>query len=170
MYRLNVVVKDIVGGNMNNYELALNVPHFDPEKLASSTLVLADQIEKVPTKSIGTGQFVIGTTKVRPRVSNTFRRDEKMGIYMKAYNFGADEKQKPNGQVDYEITKNGSTDKVLEFSQPLAAIPGASSSQVTLEQLLPLKSLQPGQYTLKMKVTDSIKKQTLTPNVSFTVL
>jgi len=158
-----------VGGNMNNYELALNVPHFDPEKLASSTLILADQIEKVPTKSIGTGQFVIGTTKVRPRISNTFRRDEKMGIYMKAYNFGADEKQKPSGQVDYEIVKNGSSEKVLEFSQALSAIPGASVSQVTLEQLLPLKSLQPGQYTLKIKVTDSIRNQSLTPNVTFTV-
>src|SRR6266849_1392274 len=54
MYRLNVVVRDVTGGNMNNYELALSVPHYDPEKLASSTLVLADMIEKVPTKSIGT--------------------------------------------------------------------------------------------------------------------
>jgi hypothetical protein len=112
---------------------------------------------------------VIGTTKVRPRVSSTFRRDEKMGIYMKAYNFGSDEKQKLSGQVDYEITKNGSNEKVLEFSQALSAIPGASSSQVTLEQLLPLKTLQPGQYTLKIKVTDNIKKQSLTPNATFTV-
>ena len=63
------MAKDVVGGNMNNYEMALNVPHFDDEKLASSTLILADLIEKVPTKSIGTGQFVIGTSKVRPRVN-----------------------------------------------------------------------------------------------------
>ena len=33
MYRLNIVVRDVVGGNMNNYELALNVPRYDPEKL-----------------------------------------------------------------------------------------------------------------------------------------
>ena len=50
MYRLNVVAKDIIGGNMNNYEMALDVPHFDEEKLASSTLILADLIEKVPTE------------------------------------------------------------------------------------------------------------------------
>jgi len=86
MYRLNVVVRDVVGGNMNNYELALNVPRYDPEKLVTSTLVLADLIEKVPTRSIGTGQFVMGSTKVRPRITHTFRRDEKMGIYLKAYN------------------------------------------------------------------------------------
>ena len=41
----------MVGGNMNNYEMALNVPRMDDEKLATSTLVLADLIEKVPTRA-----------------------------------------------------------------------------------------------------------------------
>src|SRR5262249_38637997 len=153
----------------NNYELALNVPHFETEKLASSTLLLADMIEKVPTKSIGTGMFVIGSTKVRPRISNTFHRDEKMGIYLKAYNLGADEKQHPNGTVDYEVLKTGGNEKIFEFTEPIASIPGASPQQVTIEKLLPLKTLQPGQYTLKMKVNDNIKHQALTPSINFTV-
>ena len=55
-------------------------------------MILADLIEKVPTRSIGTGQFVIGDSKVRPRINNSFRRDEKMGIYFQIYNFGPDEK------------------------------------------------------------------------------
>src|SRR3954451_5344088 len=29
MYRLNVVAKDVVSGNLNNYEMALTVPHFN---------------------------------------------------------------------------------------------------------------------------------------------
>ena len=90
MYRLNMVCKDITGGNMTTYPMALNVPHFDDEKLASSSLILADLIEKVPTKSIGTGQFVIGDTKVRPRLTDTFERDEKLGIYTQFYNFSPD--------------------------------------------------------------------------------
>ncbi len=70
--------------------MALSVPHFDDEKLASSSLILADLIEKVPTRSIGTGQFVIGDTKVRPRLTDTFDRDEKLGIYTQFYNFSPD--------------------------------------------------------------------------------
>ena len=31
-YRLNVVAKDVVGGNMNNYEVALTVPRLDPRQ------------------------------------------------------------------------------------------------------------------------------------------
>ena len=170
LYRLNLVVRDVVGGNMNNYELALNVPRYDIEKLVSSSLVLADLIEEVPTRSIGTGQFVIGRNKVRPRINNTFRRDEKMGIYIKLYNFTEDEKtKKPNGKVDYEVVRSGTSDKILEFSEPVDKINGVSNSQATIAKLLPLQSLTPGQYTLRLKVTDNLKKQTLTPSATFTV-
>lgn len=169
-YRLNVVSKDVVGGNMNNYEVALNVPRPDSEKLATSSLVLADLIEKVPTRSIGTGQFVIGSSKVRPRVNESFKRDEKMGIYLKMYNFGADEKtHKPSAQIQYSVTKNGSNEKIFDFTEDVSNIPDSSASQVTVEKLLPLKSLAPGQYTLKLTVTDKLRNQTLTPTTQFTV-
>ncbi len=169
-YRLNVVVKDIVGGNMNNYETALNVPHMDDEKLSASTIILADQIEKVPTHSIGTGQFVIGSSKVRPRISESFKRDEKMGIYLKLYNFEGDEKtHKPNGQIEYQVLKDGSNEKIFEFTEDIASLPGASASQVTIEKLLPLQKLQPGSYTLKLKITDRNRNQILTPSAQFSV-
>jgi hypothetical protein len=171
MYRLNVVAKDVVGGNMNNYEMALQVPHFDDEKLASSTVVVADLIEKVPTKSIGTGQFVIGTSKVRPRLNEQFKRGEKMGIYVQLYNFEPDEKtQKPDALVEYEVVKNGNNQKVFEFAEEVAKIENASANQVTIEKVLPLTNLEPGQYTLRMKVTDRKRNQTVNPTATFTVL
>ena len=169
-YRLNVVAKDVVGGNLNNYEVAITVPRLDPDKLSSSTLILADLIEKVPSKSIGTGQFVIGDTKVRPRMDDVFKRDEKMGIYLKLYNFGAGEGSPlPSGQVEYEVVKNGTNERIFNFTEDVGQIPFASASQVTIEKLLPLNSLVPGQYTLRLKVTDKNRNQTLTPSVQFTV-
>ena len=168
LYRLNVVVKDVIGGNMNNYEMALSVPRYDDEKLASSSIILADQIEKVPTKNIGNGQFVIGASKVRPRLSESFRRDEKLGIFFKLYNFEPDEKtNKPDATIDYEVVKNGTNEKIFEFSEELNK--AASAAEVTIEQLLPLSTFQPGSYTLKMKVTDRKRNQTLTPSATFTV-
>ncbi len=170
MYRLNVVAKDVVGGNMNNYEMALNVPRMEEDVLFASSLVLADVLEKVPTRSIGTGQFVIGTAKVRPRVSESFRRNEKMGIYMKLYNFQADEKTgKPVGEVTYEIVRDSDSKPVLEFAEDAAALEG-SASQATIEKLLPLANFEPGKYTLKVKVTDKLKNASLTQSAQFTVL
>ncbi|HEX5323501.1 MAG TPA: GWxTD domain-containing protein [Capsulimonadaceae bacterium] len=170
MYRLNLVCKDITGGNMTTYPMALNVPHFDEEKLASSSLILADLIEKVPTTSIGNGQFVIGDTKVRPRLNDTFGHDEKLGIYTQFYNFAPDAKtNKPNGSIEYDITKSGAKDPILHYTEQVATVPGASLSRVTVEKLLPLKTLEAGQYTLKMKVTDNTNNQVLTPTATFTV-
>jgi GWxTD domain-containing protein len=169
-YRLNLVVKDIVGGNMTNYELALNVPRFEEEKLGMSSLVLADVIEKVPTKSIGTGQFVIGSSKVRPRLGDTFRRTEKMGIYVQFYNFTPDEKtQKPNAVVEYEVVRSGNNQKIFEFSEEVSKMEGASAQQYTVEKLLPLQNLEPGEYTLRMKVTDRSNNATLAPSATFKV-
>ncbi len=168
-YRLNIAAKDIIGGNTTNYELALDVPRLEDDKLSQSSLILADLIEKVPTRSIGAGQFVIGTSKVRPRVNETFSHTEKLGIYLQLYNFEADEKtHKPEGSIDYEITKNGSNEKVFEYTEDINASPGAAS-QIIVEKLLPLTSLAPGQYTLKMKVVDKKRNQTLTPSAIFTV-
>ncbi|HSB14645.1 MAG TPA: hypothetical protein VLE22_09310, partial [Bryobacteraceae bacterium] len=170
MYRLNIVAKDVVGGNMNNYEIALKVPHYDEETLSSSSLILADLIEKVPTRSIGTGQFVIGTSKVRPRVDDSFRQAEKMGVYIQFYNFKPDEKtQKPNGVIEYEVVKDGTNEKILEFSEEVSAIDGASAAQVTVEKLLPLQTLVPGKYTLKMKVVDRNRDATLTTAANFRI-
>jgi len=172
-YRLNVVVKDVVAATMNNYEVALRVPHFDDAKLASSTVILADLLEPLPTRSIGAGQFVIGDSKVRPRVTDTFHRDEKMGIYFQLYNFAPDDKtQKPNGQIEYQILKNGSNQKLVDWTESLSdakAYPGASAQQVTVEKLLPLARYEPGQYTLKMTVTDKNRNEVLTPSATFTV-
>lgn len=169
-YRLNIVAKDLVGGNVTNYEQALDVPHMDEDQLSTSSLILADLLERVGDKSIGTGQFVIGRTKVRPRVSESFKRDEKLGIYVQLYNFQTDEKnKKPDGTVEYQIFKAGQTTPVFEFSEEVSAI-SQGASQVVVEKLLPLKDLDPGQYTLKMTVQDKRRNQTVTPSATFSVL
>jgi len=169
-YRLNISAKDVVGGNTTTYEQALDVPRLDDDTLSTSSLILADLIEKVPSKSIGAGQFVIGTSKVRPRVSESFRRDEKMGIYLQLYNFQTDEKnKKPDGTVEYQIFKTGQAAAVFEFTEDVSSI-SSGSSQVVVEKLLPLQDLEPGQYTLKVTVQDKRRNQTVTPSAAFSVM
>jgi GWxTD domain-containing protein len=169
-YRLSVIVKDMVAGNLGQHEMVLNVPRLDPDKASPSSLILADIIEKVPPKSIGAGMFVIGDSKVRPRIDDIFKRDERMGIYMKLYNLSSDEMtHKPTGEVTYEVVKNGSNEAVLQQTEQLADVKDASGSQVTLVKTLNLNALAPGKYTLRIKVTDKNRNQTITPHAEFTV-
>ena len=44
------------------------------------------------------------------------------------------------------------------------------ASQMVVEKILPLTELAPGQYTLRIKVQDSKRNQTITPSADFTVL
>jgi GWxTD domain-containing protein len=170
VYRLTVAAKDVIGGNTTTWEQRLDVPHFEDDQLAMSSLVLADTIEKLPTTSIGTGQFVIGASKVRPRVNGKFRRDEKVGIYLQVYNFELDQlTHKPDGEVQYEVTKNGTNEKVFDFSEDLTQLTGGAA-QMVIEKLLPLQNFAPGDYTLKMKVIDKKRNETLSPTATFTVL
>jgi hypothetical protein len=169
-YRLVVVCKDMVGGNINNYEQAVTVPRLDADRLSSSTLILADKIEDVGWKSIGTGQFVIGSSFVRPRIGDVFARDETLGIFMKLYNFGADETtHHPNGEVHYEILRTGTAEPIISKTEDVSKIPDASASQITLQQRLKLQQFAPGRYTLRLKITDKNRNQTLTQSAEFTV-
>ena len=40
---------------------------------------------------------------------------------------------------------------------------------MVIGELLPLQGMEPGQYTLRMKVVDKKRNQTLTPSATFTV-
>ena len=170
-YKLKITAKDLVGGNVGASEVSLRVPRMEDDVLSASSLILADQIEKVATKSIGTGMFVIGGSKVRPRVRETFSRNEKLGIYMQLYNFEPDQTtHKPDGTIDYEIVKVAANQKVFEFSEDVRKLQGGAA-QVVIEKLLPLEDLDPGQYKLNVKVTDRLRSpsQSLTQSATFTV-
>ena len=172
MYRLELVVKDVVGETMSTHRVALHVPKFEEDKLASSSLILADKIERVPTRSLGTGQFVIGSSKVRPRIGEEFRRSEKMGIYMQIYNLGEDEEtRRANGSVTYKIARLDKPEELLlDFTEDINTIRGASPRQTVVEKLLPLANLEPGEYRLSLEVSDSVKNEVLMPSATFKVV
>jgi len=145
----------------------VRVPQFDDDSLSNSSLILADLIQPLPTTQVGSGPFVIGGTKVRPSVNQTFTRDQTLGIYMQIYNLGIDTKtHRPSLNVQYDISKDGK--KIL--SQPEDPTKWASAArQITLQKEMPLKLLQPGKYTVEIKVTDNVKNQTVSPTASFEV-
>jgi len=64
------------------FKTALRVPHFEDDKIDASSLILADQMNPCQAKQIGTGQFVLNSYKVRPRLNQKFSSTEKLGIFL----------------------------------------------------------------------------------------
>ena len=167
LYRLDLVIKDVQSGNVGVVNSRLAVPRYEDEKLEASTLILADQIEHVPAKQIGSGQFVLGSSKVRPRLDADFSTNDKLGIYMQVYNFKPDEKtHKSNGTFQYTVKKGN--EQILQFQETSEQMK-QTGDQITIERLLPLGTLTPGKYSLEINATDTLSKQTISRTADFTV-
>ena len=167
LYRLDLVIKDVQSGNVGVINSRLAVPRYEDEKLESSSLILADQIEHVPAKQIGTGQFVLGSSKVRPRLDGDFTTNEKLGIYMQVYNLKPDEKTHKSSAT-FEFTVKKGDQQVMQFKETSAEMK-QTGDQITIERLLPLATLAPGKYKLEVNATDALSKQTISRTAEFTV-
>ncbi len=167
LYRLDIVVKDVNSGNVGAINTRLAVPRYDEEKLEASTLILADQIERVPAKQIGTGQFVLGSSKVRPKLDASFSTSDKMGIYLQVYNLKSDEKtHKSDASFVYTVKKGD--EQIMQFKETSADMK-QSGEQVTIERLLPLATLAPGKYTLEVSATDKLAQTTISRSADFSI-
>ena len=174
-YRLDLVVKDVNGDRMGTWSKGIIVPNFGDEKLTSSTLILADSMERVAPKNVGTGSFVIGTTKVRPRVESadgkpvSFKRGQRLSFWMQVYNLGVDEKtNKPSATFQYEVVNTANSQTVVNVSESTDQM-GNLGDQVTLEKQVALAALEPGTYQISVKVSDNVSRQSISPSAKFIV-
>jgi hypothetical protein len=167
LYRLDIVIKDYQSGNIGILGTALRVPHFEEDKLDASSLILADQIEPVASNQIGTGQFVLNSYKVRPRLSQEFSASDKLGIYLQIYNLKLDEiSHKTNVTVAYRITKDlQEVWHAVETSEHLHQ----GGEQLTIERFIPVSSLTPGRYTIEVTGIDLLTNETVIRSADFTL-
>ena len=168
LYRLDLVVKDTLSGNLGVFKTALRVPHFEDDKIDASSLILADQIEPVPSQQIGTGQFVLNSYKVRPRLNQKFSSTEKLGIFLQLYNLMLDDTlHKTNVSVTYRITKD---QQEIWRSVETADQLHQGGEQLTIQRYLPVASLAPGRYTIEVIAIDLLTNQTITRGADFTLM
>jgi hypothetical protein len=132
-------------------------------------------MERVPSRDIGSGSFVIGDTHIVPRVPSgiavpiIFHRAQSLNFWMQVYNLGIDEKSKQNGAtIEYQIL-DLATNKTILQAQELTSKTSPNSDQVTIEKSLPLASLTPGKYQVSIKVNDGITKQQIAESAPFIV-
>jgi len=169
LYRLDIVIKDVKSGNVGVINTRLQVPRFEDDKLEASSLIVADgsKLEHVPSKQIGTGQFVLGSTKVVPRLDGEFSSSEKLGIYMQVYNLKPDDKtHKSNATFVYTVKKGDQ--QIMQFKETSEEMK-QTGEQVTIERLLPLATLTAGKYSLEVVATDTLSNKTISKSADFVV-
>jgi GWxTD domain-containing protein len=176
-YKVEIAVKDVNGDRKGLWSRGIVVPEYSDDKLSTSSLIVADVMEPVPTKDVSTGQFVIGLNKVRPRVAPAngkpalFKRgrDQKVNFWMQVYNLGVDEKtHKPSATFEYDVVDIATNKAVIQKMESTETM-GNVGEQVTLQKSITSANLQPGVYRIDIKVNDNVSKQTIDPSATFAV-
>jgi len=175
-YKVEIAIKDVNNpDHVGVWRRSVDVPKYEDDILSSSSLILADTMERVPSKNIGTGNFVIGNTHLTPRVPPTlttpvtFHRAQNLNFWMQVYNLGIGENKRNDATIEYQVL-DVATNKQILVSQETAAKLNPNADQLTLEKSMPLASLQPGKYTVTIKVNDGVSKQQLAESVPFFVV
>ena len=166
-YKLDVIVRDVASGATGVRHIAIPVPKYDPQKLSTSTLVLAAKLESLGDQP-AVGQFVIGQTKVIPNVSGIYHRGQPLGVYMQIYNAGIDQTTlRPAVDVEYVLMKDGK-----EVGRQPENWQGMSDSgqRLTLARLIDSQRLVPGDYDLTIRIRDKVSGQALMPSAKFTII
>jgi predicted phage tail protein len=88
-------------------------------------------------------------------------------VYLQLYNFKVDDKtHKNDASIKISVSKNGqSVTSVVKTGADLHQ----TGNQITVQDVMGLSALAPGQYHLEVQATDQISKQTVTRQSDFTV-
>ena len=88
-----------------------------------------------------------------------------MGVYFQVYNLATDE-QTPSATIEYVLKQGGRViGRALESNDKLAG----AAQQMTLQKLVALEDLDPGQYSLVVNVTDNVSNRSIAPEARFVV-
>jgi len=167
LYKLDLVVQDTKSGNTGTVNQRLAVPRFPEERLATSTLILAEYMEALPARQVATGQFILGDHKVRPNVKEEFAANRDLNVWLQVYGLKVDEgTHKPSATIETLITRNGQeVKKVVEGNEEFSG----GAQQMTVAQTLPLTGFEAGEYSIQVKVTDNLTKELVASTGKFTV-
>jgi GWxTD domain-containing protein len=174
-YKIDVVSRDTTSGKTGVLHHSFEVPRYQENQLATSTIVLAASIEPIDSKTLlQSGQFVIGRYKVKPFVSGIYKPGQNLAMFLQVYDAEMDQATlQPALKVEYSVMKGDQEVlHIVEDSKSNMGKVDMKGQQLTVMRSIPVKDAlaQPGNYTVKVKITDLVSQKVVTPQTQFTVV
>jgi hypothetical protein len=165
-YRVDVFVRDIQSGAAGMRQVGFVAPKFPADRLSASSVVLAAKLENMEACA-AIDPFVIGTTKVVPNLSGTYKRGQPVGVYLQISNAATDQTTlRPAADAEYVLVKNGKElSRQLEDWRQI----NDAGQRLTLTRLIDTRNLGPGEYQIQVRIRDHVSGQTIAPTATFTI-
>jgi len=145
------------------------------DSAGTSRLILSNNIYEGPNAEPAKAPFAFGRLKIVPKGDLRFTNTEDLNYFVEINNPGIDPATNmPKILCQLDLTGEGTTTSAPLTEAPVMSLTGkpgpghyAMTSSIPLGQVRP--ALTPGDYTLKMKIVDSISKQSYNLEQSFKI-
>jgi hypothetical protein len=142
-----------------------------------SHLILSNNIYELQTAAPVKSPFAFGKLKIVPKANEIFSNKDELGYFVEIHNPGIDATTSlPKLQMKMDLVDSkGKTlaGAPLSDAQALPLSGAVGPGQYAIINSIPLaqmsKPLAPGEYTLKMKIIDTISKQSYNVEQKFTI-
>lgn len=160
LYRMFVLLTDSNSGTTATIDTRLEVPRFPSDKLAASSLILADVVEPVPLAS-PSDAFRIGSLRVRPSMTE-LGRDRDLNIFQQVYVAAADVGSTLPVHMETLVTLDGR--EIKRVAEQLQRAP-----TMAITKKIPLADFTPGVYSIQTSYTDAATGERVVSTGEFTV-
>jgi VWFA-related protein len=161
-YTVSSIVYDATNGRASTRESALEVPAADDSRLRLSSIVLIKSAEQTPPGNYTPTPFNFGEVLIYPNMGEPVRKSAggKLAFFVTAY--------PPRGAASAAKLKIEITQKGRTVGQSTNDLPGADADgRIQYATALPLDKYAPGDYELKVTVSDA--RDTVTRTEQFTI-
>ena len=161
-YTLQAILRDSQEDRVGTLEKSLEVPALGEGELSLSSIFLAADLVESRLRTPRPFQF--GTVRVVPSMDGAFDSSESLRLYLEAY---GTENNPPGGKrikVDFFILRDGR----LHMGVPASHL-FPTSEPVGITATIPLRKCSPGEYAVRVRVTDEITGKVAETESPFTL-
>jgi hypothetical protein len=161
-YRVVAYVRDRNRDRIGNAEFPLQVPPRPAEGIFLSTVFVAGEIlAGNPTE---TRPFQFGAIRVIPEAERSFTAEDTLKLYLEAYRASTAEDGRKRLRVDFFVMRDGR----LVLGVP-ASFLRPDSEPVGITGQIPLRKCTPGDYVIRVRVTDETNGARAESEAPFTI-
>lgn len=139
-----------------------------------SQLILSNQIYPLPEAQLFTDPYAFGGLKVVPKGDLTFGTSEEMWYFIELRNPGLGEDGTPSMRIRVDLEGTTTGGDPVKMRLPMTPVPAQPLKGVdghyAIGNSIPLESFRPGDYTMRVRLVDSVLDQTYELERSFTVV
>ena len=164
------------------FRKSLSVPNLWSDQLATSSVILAEQVETLtvpsPSDQLLANPYTFGNLRIVPKMTVEYVNEGEFSLVLFVYNFGLRKSGMPDVKVDYTfdtLTSEGATyfnrtDAQLFNERTLPhGFDSTAGHQIIAGQVVSLNAFSAADYRLDIRVTDNTNGATLVRSVDFSV-